>query len=102
MSKKQQSMQPTCPKCGKYPFQLVPHECTASSETPLQKHLFRNDEELLFKRQFAIQWLASMEAMNYLDNCHRGWSDHSMLIEDAKDLADKAWEEWKDKIGVVG
>lgn len=71
------------------------------SETPIQKHFFRNDDEMTFKRQFAIQWLAAMEAVNYLENCHRGWKGHRMAVEDAKFLADKAWDEWKETNGVV-
>ena len=70
-------------------------------ESPIEKYLYRHDEGLLFKRQFAIQWLAAMEANSYLDNCHRGWHEHSMAVEDAKVLADKAWDEWQDKVGVV-
>ena len=70
--------------------------------TPVQKHFFRDTEEMDFKRQFAVQWLAAMEAVNYLDNCHRGWKGHSMEVKDAKFLAEKAWDEWKEKIGVVG
>ena len=33
MSKTAKSMQPICPKCGKYPFQIVQHECSAKATT---------------------------------------------------------------------
>jgi hypothetical protein len=50
-----------------------------------------NEAEATFKRQFAIQWLAAIEAVNYQDNCHRGWKDHSPPVEDAYSLADSVW-----------
>ena len=71
-------------------------------ESPIQKHLFRFDDEMTFKRQYAIQFLASLDAVNYQDNCHRGWKTHKPAVEDAKHLADKAWDEWKETIGLVG
>lgn len=72
------------------------------SESPIQKCLFRLDDEMTFKRQYAIQFLASLDAVNFQDNCHRGWKTHRPAVEDAKCLADKAWEEWKETIGLVG
>lgn len=71
-------------------------------ESPIQKHLFRFDDEMTFKRQYAIQFLTALDAMNYQDNCYRGWKTHRPAVEDAKHLADKAWEEWKETIGLVG
>lgn len=68
----------------------------------VQKFLFRGEDELMFKRQFAIQFLASLDAGTYLDNCTSGWKRHFQPVEDAKFLADKAWEEWREKIGLVG
>lgn len=65
-----------------------------------KRQLFSKSDELQFKRQFAIQWLASIEAVNYANNCARGWVNHSMAVEDAEYLATKAWEEWKEKIGL--
>jgi hypothetical protein len=67
----------------------------------LKKHLFRDVDEIEFKRLFVVHWLAAMEAANYQNNCSNGWKNHSIPVEDAKDLADKAWDEWNDKIGVL-
>lgn len=33
MSKASKTMEPICPKCGKYPFQIVQHECSAKATT---------------------------------------------------------------------
>ncbi len=63
-------------------------------------YLFSESDEIEFKRQFAIQWLAAIEAVNYQDNCYRGWKDHKPPVEDAESLANHAWEEWKETIGV--
>lgn len=67
----------------------------------IEKCLFRAEDKLEFKRQFAIQWLAAREAVEYERNCARGWSRHTMPVEDARSLADKAWENWCEHIGVV-
>lgn len=78
---------------------------TRDTEQPIvmssdvRKKLFCLDDELEFKRSFAIKFLASIEAVNYLDNCHRGWSGHKLLVEDAHFLAEKAWDEWQEVIG---
>ncbi len=50
-----------------------------------------NEAEVTFKRQFVIQWLAAIEAVNYQENCYRGWKDHSPPVEDAYSLADSVW-----------
>jgi hypothetical protein len=72
----------------------------APEAPPKPKKLFAASDEFEFKRQFAIQWLAAIEAVNYQDNCYRGWKGHKPPVEDAKHLADRAWEEWKETIGV--
>lgn len=72
-----------------------------SDESPIQKHFFRPEDEMEFKRQFAIQFLASQDAVNYLDNCHAGWSKHRPSVDDAHCLAEKAWDEWKETIGLA-
>lgn len=80
-----------------------PVDCVVMpDESPIQKHLFRFDDETTFKRQYAIQFLASLDAVNYQDNCRRGWKTHKPAVEDAEHLADKAWDEWKETIGLVG
>lgn len=71
-------------------------------QSPIQQCLFRYDDEMMFKRTFAIQFMASLDAVNYQDNCYRGWKGHKPAVEDAKHLAEKAWEEWKETIGLVG
>jgi hypothetical protein len=73
----------------------------APEAPPKPKKLFAASDEIEFKRQFAIQWLAAIEAVNYQANCHRGWKGHKPPVEDAKNLADRAWEEWKETIGVL-
>lgn len=62
--------------------------------------LFDNDDEREFKRMYVVQFLASLDAVTYQDNCIRGWKTHRPSVEDAAFLADKAWNEWKDTIGL--
>lgn len=63
-------------------------------------NLFGPEHELEFKRSFVIQFLAAKEAVNYQDNCNRGWKGYKFGVEDAEFLADKAWDEWKEIIGI--
>jgi hypothetical protein len=73
-------------------------------ETPIRKHYFRSDEELIFKRQFVIQFLASHEAENFDRNSSvYGWKNHQerIPVEDAACLAQRAWDRWVEVIGVV-
>lgn len=67
----------------------------------MQKHLFRSDQAIEFKRLFVIQWLAAIEAVNYQENCHRGWKGHRPPVEDAHNMAERAWDEWKETIGLI-
>lgn len=62
--------------------------------------LFSSSSERSFKQQFTIQFMAALEAKNYQDNCTRGWHGHRIAVEDAAFMAEKAWEEWVDTIGV--
>jgi len=50
-------------------------------------------DELKFKQQFAIQFLASWTAVHYNDYCARGL-ELAPPVEDAEFLADQAWEHW--------
>ena len=72
-----------------------------TNDLTIEKCLFLSGDKLEFKRQFAIQWLAAREAVEYERNCARGWGGHTMEVEDARSLADKAWEDWCEHIGVV-
>lgn len=65
-------------------------------------YLFCKADATEFKRQFAIQWLAAHEAIEYLNNCSRGWKNHVMAVEDAEFLAEKAWDTWVEVNGVAG
>lgn len=57
--------------------------------------------EKAFKDHFAATFLASWAAVNYDDACIR--DQHERLnhppADDAKFLADKAWEEWQKQCG---
>ena len=60
---------------------------------------FEPHHESEFKRNFITQFLAAKEAINYQDNCYKGWKGHKLGVEDAEFLANKAWEEWVETIG---
>lgn len=66
--------------------------------------LFRLDDEVEFKRQFVIQFLASYQAVRYDPESRfkLGACVQKQAIEDAKTLADDAWKKWIEVIGVVG
>lgn len=82
-------------------FVVQRSEMVLINEVERRKHLFDSSDEIQFKRDFAIQWLAAIEAVNYQQNCHRGWKGHKPPVEDAHNLADRAWEEWKETIGLA-
>lgn len=63
-------------------------------------HLFCKADEQVFKQQFAIQWLAAHEAVQYQSNCYAGWA--KLPVEDAQFLAEKAWDMWAEVNGVSG
>ncbi len=67
-----------------------------------KQHLFCKADEQSFKQQFAIQWLAAHEAVNYQNNCSRGWKNHTMPVEDAEYLAGNAWDMWVETNGISG
>lgn len=66
------------------------------------KQLFRAADEKQFKRLYVIQFLACRDAVNFEKNCALGWRHHKLQIEDAQCLADMAWQEWMNTIGVRG
>lgn len=63
--------------------------------------LFAATDEFQFKRDYVIQFLASHDAVEFQENCHRGWKNHSPAVEDAATLADYAWNAWKNTIGLL-
>jgi hypothetical protein len=67
----------------------------------MRKYLFELSDEIDFKRSFAIQWLAAIEAVDYQRNCSRGWSGHKPPVEDAGSLADRAWQAWIEEVGLA-
>lgn len=58
--------------------------------------LFGMGNKLEFKRQFAIQFLASWTAVHYTEYCAKGMQETlgTPPVEDAEYLAQKAWEHW--------
>ena len=58
--------------------------------------LFGIRDEREFKRQFAVQFLASWAAVHYTEYCARGMQETLATppVEDAEYLAQKAWEQW--------
>ena len=58
--------------------------------------LFGMGDEREFKRQFAVQFLASWAATHYTEYCARGMQEtlETPPVEDAEYLAQKAWEQW--------
>jgi hypothetical protein len=38
-------------------------------------------------------FLASYAAVNYISNCQRGWPDKTQPVDDARCLAEAAWEQ---------
>lgn len=68
----------------------------------LKDRLFTERQELEFKRNFVIQFLAAKAAKDFDHNCMHGWENAGKPpVEDAKHLADKAWTEWVDTIGLA-
>lgn len=63
-------------------------------------NLFTADDEREFKRSFAIQCMAALEAVNYDQHCYNGWKGHRLPVEDSACLAEKAWDDWVEVIGV--
>lgn len=64
----------------------------------MNEELFKqtDEDELHFKRQFAIQFLASWSATNHAKFCARGMHDalERPPVEDAAYLAQMAWCYW--------
>lgn len=58
--------------------------------------LFGMGDELEFRKQFAVQFLASWAAVHYTEYCGRGMQDvlATPPVEDAEYLSQKAWEQW--------
>ena len=58
--------------------------------------LFGMEDEREFKRQFAVQFLASWAAVHYTEYCARGMQEtlETPPVEDAEYLAQKAWKQW--------
>lgn len=58
--------------------------------------LFDMGDEMAFRRQFAVQFLASWAAMHYTEYCAKGMQEtlETPPVEDAEYLAQKAWEQW--------
>ena len=59
--------------------------------------MFQPQDELEFKKQYAIHFLVSYDALNYQENCFKGWDERYIPAEDAGSLADSAWEKLKEK-----
>lgn len=63
--------------------------------------LFTDRDKEEFCRQFVVNFVSTWAANNYEDYCSRGL--HAELgnppVEDAEDLAGKAWETWGNLIG---
>jgi len=59
--------------------------------------LFGMGDEREFKRQFAVQFLASWAAVHYTEYCARGMQKTLATppVEDAEYLAQKAWDQWR-------
>lgn len=64
----------------------------------MKEELFKqtDEDELHFKRQFAIQFLASWSAVNYREFCAKGMYGElrEPPVAEAKYLAQKAWDYW--------
>ena len=58
--------------------------------------VFGMGDELEFRRQFAIQFLASWTAVHYTEYCARGMQEtlETPPVEDAEYLSKKAWQHW--------
>jgi hypothetical protein len=58
--------------------------------------LFGFGDEMEFRRQFAIHFLASYAAANFNDLCANGRQDslESLPVEDAEYLSGTAWRHW--------
>ncbi len=61
---------------------------------------FSKNDEVYFKQSFVISFLASYEVERYEINCNNAWKNHSMIVEDAVFLANVAWKELKEKVGL--
>lgn len=62
--------------------------------------MFKITDELEFKKAFAINFMAAKEAVDYQNNCTNGWTGHTVAVEDAEYMADRAWDNWVESIGV--
>lgn len=64
--------------------------------------LFGPEDELEFKRRFAIEFLAAYVVSRFSECCSN--NSHDILseppVEDAEFLAEKAWEYWVKVIGL--
>ena len=57
--------------------------------------LFRPSDEIEFKKQFVIQFLASHQALHYQDNLKNGFGCPKRTeMEDVETLAEDAWMRW--------
>lgn len=63
--------------------------------------IFSERDETEFKKQFVTGFLSNWAVMNNDDYCARGLHDElrNPPVEDAKHLAECAWEKWGDVIG---
>lgn len=67
----------------------------------IQDHFFRADDEMEFKRQFAIQFLASRDVYKFDEGILSGHGIPKPDVHAAKALAIRAWKEWSKEIGVM-
>ena len=68
----------------------------------MASQLFNSADEIAFKRQYVISFLAAYDVAHFAANCGRGWKSHKPPVEDAQALADSAWSEWCRTIGSGG
>jgi len=68
----------------------------ANSKSQDHQPLFGTGDEMEFRRQFAIQFLASYAATNFNDLCANGrqGSLERLPVEDAEYLSGTAWRHW--------
>lgn len=59
---------------------------------------YMNQEQ--FNEQYIIGFLTAYAAVHYVEHCQNGWPESAKIqpVEDAKCLADEAWEQYQEAV----
>ncbi len=54
-----------------------------------------------FTQNYMVSFLASFAAQEYVANCQKGWPTKTQPVEDARLLAEEAWDQLAEQ-GMIG